>query len=91
MTRSGNSALIRRHPAKFGGRVIRISQRRVVITGMGILSPVGIGIEETWSSLLAGKSGIREITLFDASDYPVRIGGQVWNFEAGDYFTWSVG
>ena len=54
---------------------------------MGILSPVGIGIEETWSSLLAGKSGIREITLFDASDYPVRIGGQVWNFEAGDYFT----
>lgn len=58
-----------------------------MITGLGILSPVGIGIEETWSSLLAGRSGIGEITLFDASEYPVRIAGQVWNFDPGDYFT----
>ncbi len=53
---------------------------------MGILSPVGIGIEETWSSLVVGKSGIREITLFDASEFPARIGGQVWDFEPRDYF-----
>ena len=54
---------------------------------MGILSPVGIGVEQTWSSLLEGRSGIREITLFDASSYPTRIGGQVWDFAADDYFS----
>lgn len=64
-----------------------LSQRRVVITGLGILSPVGLGVDDTWSSLLAAKSGIGEITLFDASEYPVRIAGQVWGFEPEDYFS----
>jgi len=58
-----------------------------VLTGIGILSPVGIGIEDTWSSLLAAKSGIREITLFDASEYPARIAGQVWDFDVDDHFS----
>lgn len=48
---------------------------------------MGIGVEKTWSSLLEGRSGIREITLFDASDYPTRIGGQVWDFAADDHFS----
>jgi 3-oxoacyl-[acyl-carrier-protein] synthase II len=58
-----------------------------VITGIGLLTPVGIGIEQTWSSLLAGKSGITEITLFDASEYPARIAGEVTDFRAEDHFT----
>jgi len=48
---------------------------------------VGIGVEHAWSALLEGRSGIREITLFDASEYPTRIGGQVWDFAAADYFS----
>ena len=58
-----------------------------MLTGIGILSPVGIGIEDTWSSLLAAKSGIRKITLFDASEYPARIAGQVWDFDVDDHFS----
>ena len=53
---------------------------RVVITGMGIVSPVGIGRETFWSSLTAGRSGIGPITLFDASSFPVRFGGEVKGF-----------
>jgi 3-oxoacyl-[acyl-carrier-protein] synthase II len=58
-----------------------------VITGIGVLSPVGIGLEETWAGLLAGRSGIDLITRFDASDYPARIAGEVSGFEPTDYFT----
>jgi 3-oxoacyl-[acyl-carrier-protein] synthase II len=50
---------------------------RVVITGMGITSPVGTGVETFWSNLTAGNSGISHLDLFDASTFPVRIGGQV--------------
>ncbi len=59
-----------------------MSRRRVVVTGMGVVSPVGIGVEETWSSLVAGKSGIGPITLFDASTYPTRIAGEVKGLDA---------
>ena len=52
-------------------------KRRVVITGMGLSTPVGRGVEECWSNLLAGRSGIGPITLFDAATLPVRIGGEV--------------
>ena len=55
-----------------GGITIRVTPRRVVITGIGLLSPVGIGLEETWSGLLAGRSGIAPITHFDASEYPAQ-------------------
>jgi 3-oxoacyl-[acyl-carrier-protein] synthase II len=54
---------------------------RVVITGIGVVSPVGVGLGTFWSNLTAGKSGIETITLFDASAFPVRIGGQVSDFD----------
>ena len=53
------------------------SNDRVVITGLGMVTPCGIGIEDTWSSLLAGRSGIGPITSFDASEFSVRIAGEV--------------
>ncbi|HEV3473990.1 MAG TPA: beta-ketoacyl-ACP synthase II [Actinomycetota bacterium] len=62
-----------------------MSQRRVVVTGIGPVTPVGIGVEPFWSALVAGRSGIGPLTLFDASEYPVRIAGEVRNFEPGDW------
>ncbi|MCD6407618.1 beta-ketoacyl-[acyl-carrier-protein] synthase family protein [bacterium] len=55
-------------------------KNRVVITGIGIISPIGIGKEEFWSALINGKSGIGRITLFDASEFPTKIAGEVKNF-----------
>src|ERR1700741_4854981 len=51
--------------------------RRVVVTGLGIVSPLGVGLEKVWSRLLAGQSGIRGIQSFDVSDLPAKIAGQV--------------
>jgi 3-oxoacyl-[acyl-carrier-protein] synthase II len=51
--------------------------RRVVVTGLGMVTPLASGVEQTWSRLLAGESGIRRIDSFDTSDLPVRIGGMV--------------
>ena len=59
-----------------------MDKRRVVITGMGVVSPVGIGVPAFWEALLAGKSGIGPITLFDAENFPVKIAGEVKNFDA---------
>jgi 3-oxoacyl-[acyl-carrier-protein] synthase II len=59
--------------------------RRVVITGVGLVSPLGIGVKETWESLLAGKSGVGEITRFDVSDYQTRIAAEVKDFHAEDF------
>lgn len=53
---------------------------RVVVTGMGIVSPLGTGREAFWTSLTAGRSGIGPVTLFDASSFPVRFGGEVKGF-----------
>jgi beta-ketoacyl-acyl-carrier-protein synthase II len=58
---------------------------RVVVTGIGALTPLGIGVEPTWQALLAGRSGIGPVTRFDASDYPTRIAGEVKAFEASDF------
>src|SRR5512145_1737102 len=58
-----------------------MDRRRVVVTGLGLVSPVGIGLDESWSALVAGKSGIGPITLFDASTFPTRIAGEVKGFE----------
>jgi len=55
--------------------------RRVVITGAGLVTPLGIGVSETWEALCAGKSGIGPITRFDASSYPSRIAGEVKGFD----------
>ncbi len=60
-------------------------QRRVVITGMGLVTPIGIGVEDSWSALCAGKSGIGEITRFNASNYLTRIAGEVKGFNAEDF------
>ena len=62
-----------------------MSRRRVVVTGLGLISPVGIGVEPSWQSLVAGRSGIGPITQFDASTYPTRIAGEVKGFEPGDW------
>lgn len=51
--------------------------RRVVVTGLGLVSPLGVGVEHCWSALLAGKSGVSRITRFDVSDLPTKIAGQV--------------
>ncbi len=60
-------------------------KRRVVITGMGAITPLGLTVRETWDGLVAGRSGIAEITQFDASELPIRIAGEVKGFDAGDY------
>jgi 3-oxoacyl-[acyl-carrier-protein] synthase II len=57
----------------------------VVVTGLGLVSPVGIGVEPSWQALVAGRSGIGPITLFDASTYPTRIAGEVKGFEPADF------
>ncbi len=62
-----------------------MAKRRVVITGLGIVSPVGSTIDKAWSNIKAGKSGISPIDVFDASDMPVKISGAVRDFEANDY------
>lgn len=58
---------------------------RVVITGMGALTPVGLTVGETWEALVAGRSGIAEITQFDTSAFPIRIAGEVKGFDPGTY------
>ncbi len=59
--------------------------RRVVVTGVGLITPLGIGVEESWSALCAGKSGICRITRFDASEYQTQIAGEVKDFRAEDF------
>ncbi len=59
--------------------------RRVVITGLGLVTPMGIGVEESWEGLCAGKSGIGEITRFDASNFSTRIAGEVKDFHPQDF------
>src|SRR5512139_2035094 len=62
-----------------------MSRRRIVVTGLGLVSPVGIGVEESWTSLVAGKSGIGPITLFDASSFPTRIAAEVKEFDPAKF------
>ncbi|MEX2353328.1 MAG: beta-ketoacyl-ACP synthase II [Gammaproteobacteria bacterium] len=62
-----------------------MSKRRVVVTGLGLVTPLGNTVKESWSNIVAGKSGISRITHFDTSDFPVRIGGSVKNFNPEDY------
>jgi 3-oxoacyl-[acyl-carrier-protein] synthase II len=59
--------------------------KRVAITGLGAVTPVGNDVESTWQALLAGRSGIGPITTFDASTFPVRIAGMVKDFDVADY------
>ena len=61
--------------------------RRVVITGLGLVTPLGIGVDETWTALCNGQSGISEITRFDASGFDTRIAGEVKNFHPKDFLS----
>ena len=62
-----------------------MSKRRVVVTGLGLLTPVGNTVEESWKNIIAGKSGISPITVFDASGFTAQISGSVKNFDASLY------
>ncbi len=62
-----------------------MKNRRVVVTGMGMISPLGADMETSWQGMLAGKSGIGPISAFDASEYPVRFGGAVPEFDIAEY------
>ena len=64
-----------------------MARRRVVITGLGIVSPVGNTVEEAWQNILAGRSGISHVTKFDASTFPAQIAGEVKNFDITDYIS----
>jgi 3-oxoacyl-[acyl-carrier-protein] synthase II len=60
-------------------------KKRVVVTGLGLVTPVGIGVKETWGNLCQGKSGIGPITRFDASKFRSRIAGEIKGFKAEDF------
>ncbi len=64
-----------------------MTRRRVVITGLGIVSPVGNTVDEAWQNIVAGRSGIAPITRFDASTFSARIAGEVKNFDIGQYLS----
>jgi len=64
-----------------------LSKRRVVITGLGIISPVGNTVEQAWSNILAGKSGISRITRFDPSAFSCQIAGEVKGFDVTEYIS----
>ncbi|MDF1588063.1 MAG: beta-ketoacyl-ACP synthase II [Gammaproteobacteria bacterium] len=58
-----------------------MSKRRVVVTGLGAITPVGLSVKETWENILAGKSGVAPITVFDASEFSVRFGANINDFD----------
>ncbi|MEX0824807.1 MAG: beta-ketoacyl-ACP synthase II [Pirellulaceae bacterium] len=60
-------------------------KRRVVITGMGLVTPLGFDVEQVWQALLAGKSGIHPLTMVDRNDFKIRIGGDIPDFHVGEF------
>ncbi|PKO51583.1 MAG: beta-ketoacyl-ACP synthase II, partial [Betaproteobacteria bacterium HGW-Betaproteobacteria-20] len=64
-----------------------MSKRRVVVTGLGVVSPVGIGVKATWDNILAGKSGISQITKYDTSAFSTTIAGEVKGFNPEDFIS----
>lgn len=63
-----------------------MEKRRVVVTGLGCVSPLGNSVEETWEGIKAGKSGIKNITGFDTTDFSVKIGGEVRDLDVSQFF-----
>jgi len=64
-----------------------VSKRRVVVTGLGVVSPVGSTVDSAWAAVLRGESGIGPLTRFDVSAFPVRFGGEVRGFDVAQYIT----
>jgi len=64
-----------------------VSAREVVVTGLGVATPIGLGREAFWSAIRGGQSGVRPLEAFDARGLPVRFGGEVQNFDAKQYVT----
>jgi 3-oxoacyl-[acyl-carrier-protein] synthase II len=64
-----------------------MTKHRVVVTGIGVVSPVGTGVEKFWKSLVEGKSGVRTITAFDPSQFDARIAGEVTDYDPLQYFS----
>ena len=64
--------------------------RKVVVTGMGVISPLGDSVDEFWNSLLAGKSGVSILTKFDTSEFPVHIAGEIKDFDSAKYIDRKV-
>ncbi|MGB7541259.1 MAG: beta-ketoacyl synthase N-terminal-like domain-containing protein, partial [Burkholderiales bacterium] len=64
-----------------------MSRRRVVVTGLGIVCPVGNAVAEAWSAVLAGKSGITRITRFDPAPLSCQVAGEVKNFDVGAFLS----
>jgi 3-oxoacyl-[acyl-carrier-protein] synthase II len=62
-----------------------LSKRRVVVTGLGAISPVGLNVKESWESVLNGKSGIELLTHFDTSDFATKFGGAIKDFDIAEY------
>ena len=62
-----------------------MNEERVVVTGVGMITPLGIGVDVSWNNLIAGKPGIVKITQFDASAFPTQIAGEVAGFNPEDY------
>lgn len=60
--------------------------RRIVVTGLGVVTPIGLGRDEFWKALLAGRSGISPVESFDTSQYPVHLGGEIKGFSAAGFF-----
>ncbi len=68
----------------------RTDEERVVITGLGAITPLGLNVEDTWQGLIAGRSGVDYITLFDASHLPIRIAAEVKDFDPKDYMDFKL-
>src|SRR5437016_10646212 len=60
-------------------------RRRVAVTGLGLVTPLGTGVEKNWEALSQGRSGVATITRFDAKDFPTRIAGEVRDFRPEDF------
>ncbi len=63
-----------------------IDLKRVVVTGIGMITPIGKSVSENWQNIKKGKSGIAKLTRFDASDFPVQIAGEIKNYDPMEYF-----